>query len=299
MKVYEVVSPLVEQNSIHNPSFNYENLVRLITELRDADPSDPGARTLDSAFNSNDTILFLGALGAAELPGAVDFDYAGGDADTEIPGIDMDPNMDPNVAGVHDTLSGAITLNAQTWISLMMGRPSGSGSVVVHEIMHRGFAIILRTALAHDNSIISFLPNELFSTWWLGWGGVGADVYPPIDVNGDGRLSQVNPEHCMIYSMTEPPNGFYDQTFVQGFLQTEQGRNYFTPQWHSSFNDNYDDLTRDTLNSNADRMRTYWRTLYYNTERGLSRYLRTVLKQPPNITSSPRPRSRPNSTADQ
>lgn len=299
-KYSESVTPVMED--IHNPTFNYGNLVELMTQMRAAGPSEQETLRLDAAFNANDSIMFLGALGAAEISGRTDYGYQGGDVDTEIPNIDYDPNIQPGWSGYSRANTGAIRLNTDTWISLMQGTPTiGEANTLVHEIMHRGFAILHRM-LSDHNELRTMLPSDLFNQWRGGWGRINYRRFPRIDVYDQqgqplAEQRQTNPEHAMIYAMTTTPNSFYDQNFVQVIPQLSWGQAYFTPEWHGSFNNNYDDLTRDRPTTDIRRIRTYWRILYFNTERGLSRFLRTVLRQPANIPASPRPQPRSTTVA--
>lgn len=286
------------QENMHNPGFTYGNLVTLINQIRAADPREEGTDRLDAAFSSNDTVIFLGALGAAEIPGWVDYGYEGGDTDTAIPDFASDPNMAPGVGGYIEPWSGAVRLPVDAYLRLMQGTPNLSdANATVHEIMHRGIAMLYRLTNSYDE-LRTMLPNDLFTQWAGGWGEIDYTRYPMVDVtDSTGAVTnsqmQINPEHAMIYSMTSTANGFYDRLFVQTIPQLSWGARYFTTEWHANFNDRYDDLTRDRPTTDLRRMRTYWRILYYNMERGLSRFLRSVLNMPPNISSSPRPQPRP------
>ena len=288
----------------HTPGFTYGNLVTLMTQIRAADPSEQATQRLDAAFNANDTIMFLGALGAAEIPGLIDYGFEGGDGNTVIPDLAVDPDMPQGVAGYTEPWSGAVRLPADTYMRLMQGRPGiAEANTVVHEIMHRGIAMLYRLVQSYDG-LRTMLPSDLFAQWDRGWGDIRYDRFPIVDItDSTGKVihaqMQVNPEHAMIYSMTTTPTGFYDQNFIQIIPQLSWGQAYFNTDWHSNFNNKYDDLTRDRPTTDSRRMRTYWRILYYNTERALSRWLRSVLRQPPNIPSSPRPQPRPGSATAQ
>lgn len=286
------------QENIHNPGFTYGNLVALMQSIIAQEPGTADSQMLDQAFSANDTIMFLGALGAAEIPGFTAYGFEGGDENTPIPDFDQDPYMDPNVAGYHEPGSGSIRVNPQTFLRLMQGTPTiADANTAVHEIMHRGFSMVYRTAEQYSQ-LRSMLPQDLYTVWRGGWGVQDTSRFPIIDItNSAGEVEypnmQINPEHCMIYAMTTQPDGFHDRLFVQTVPQLAWGQQYFNQEWQSNFNNRYDDLTRDRPTTDMRRMRTYWRILYYNTERGLSRFLRTVLGQPPNIPSSPRPQPRP------
>jgi hypothetical protein len=281
----------------HNPTFTYGNLVTLINSIR---AQGPGAdsKQLDQAFNANDTIVFLGAVGAAELAGDIDYGYRGGDVNTPVRDFGADINIDWEGGGYHERGSGKIRVDPQTWMRLMQGRPAiVNANVAVHEVMHRGFSMLWNAAQQYKG-LQQSLPSDLYGAWQGGW-GVRMDwsKFPMVNVtNSQGEIEnprmQINPEHCMIYAMTTQPNSAKDQVFIQTVPQLAWGARYFTPDWHTNFNNRYDDLTRDRPTDDIRRMRTYWRILYYNTERALSRWLRSVLRQPPNMPTSPRPQPR-------
>lgn len=288
------------QENAHSPSFTYGNLVELVTAIRAQSLTGSDRAQLDRAFNANDSILFLGALGAAELRGRIDFRMQGGDVNTPIPDLDSDSSIGgPGQAGGYfQPDRGGVRVGVDTYTRLMRGTPSTQdGNIITHEILHRGFGM-LRRASQQYSELRTMLPQDLFGAWADGWGQIDYSKFPMTTIvdqttqTTNPRL-QINPEHCMIYAMTAPFNDWADRMFIQTVPQLPWGARFFNSDWHSNFNDRYDDLTRDRPTTDVRRMRAYWRILYYNTERGCTRFLRTVLRQAVNMPSSPRPVARP------
>lgn len=241
-----------------------------------------GTSKAGSNISASNAILILGTVGSPTLAKHYYHPYKRKIVTPDGRTI-FDNNTD--AAGQFDPNTGQVSLADKTLQNIINGTPSTYDSdTVVHELLHRGFAVIdkiIRRGDKAGRALAQRLPSDLMGKWRDGWGvyqfnGSYNERWPSNEWGGE---IQATPEHAMIYSTTSSDHGSYVKAFVWEFsTRHPAARRHFTKEFYDTFNDNYDDMTREEWPATRHAVLvTYWKILLYQTSLAVRSWMREVL----------------------
>lgn len=249
----------------HQPAWTKRTLRNVITVNASAQEDE----WFKNFIGSNDAMIILGLLGNPKLK-KLQTDLwwiADTMSSTEI-------DLDSRVQHVGDKVT---IPNASGMFSPNTGKIAGlkadledyyqryyDNDTLLHEALHRAFAIIRATP-----AIWAACPQELKANWSQ---GVGAYDKQKIYKNE----LQANPEHSIIYSVTQPRGKYtakINQYLYDNYSWVRKHFDSLAPE----FNDRYVDLTTDEqpIIGLKNQMLFYWQDLYRQTEQAVSQFLRS------------------------
>jgi hypothetical protein len=226
----------------------------------------------ESFISNNDALVILGLMGNPKLKklrSEISWmaEKMSGNNPPELDDVIRHAKNEPQDTGIVGSFA--------PWSGLISGMETKlddlaqqvkDNNTLVHEALHRAFSMIRATP-----ALWEVCPPELTKNWGQGIGNVQFGTYNP-DNTGD---TQYSPEHSMIYSALGPDQ--FATEFNRGLYINYRWVRTFFNKLEPEFNDRYVDLTNDEqpIVDVEQQMKFYWRNLYQQTERAISRYLRS------------------------
>lgn len=252
----------------HTPDWSKRTL-RSVLELN-AITKDEG--WYESYISNNDALVILGLMGNPKLKklrSEISWmaEKMSSNNPPELDDVIRHAKNEPQDTGIE----GSFT----PWSGLISGMETKlddlaqqvkDNNTLVHEALHRAFSMIRATP-----ALWAVCPPELTKNWGQGIGNVQFGTYNPDNTDG----TQYSPEHSMIYSALGPDR--FATEFNRGLYINYRWVRTFFNKLEPEFNDRYVDLTNNDqpIVDVEQQMKFYWRNLYQQTERAISRYLRS------------------------